>query len=91
MGRNSIIASLRENFWIIGVNSVVRKELSQCITCRKFNGLPSTQPMAALGTFRVSGDEPLLSLIQPQIYSDLLKYQTDENEKNDMVLFSAAV
>ncbi|XP_066988224.1 uncharacterized protein [Macrobrachium rosenbergii] len=34
-GRNHTIAAIRERFWIVSINSAVRRQLHKCITCRK--------------------------------------------------------
>lgn len=58
MGRNTIASFLRRKFWIIGLNSTIRKIQFNCTTCRKFNANPQTQKMASLPQDRVLGDEP---------------------------------
>ncbi|XP_064106781.1 uncharacterized protein LOC135215756 [Macrobrachium nipponense] len=34
-GRNHTIAAIRESFWIVSINSAVRRQLQKCITCQK--------------------------------------------------------
>ena len=58
MGRNAMIAHLRERFWIIGVNSLCKKVVSGCVICRKYNSKPLGQKMADYPTDRVTSGEP---------------------------------
>jgi len=57
-GREHVLALLRERYWLIRANSLVRSVLSSCFTCRKRQG-PTGQPMMAdLPTPRVTPDQP---------------------------------
>ena len=58
MGRETLVARLRRKYWIIGLNSVIRKLIFNCITCRKLNAQPTNTKMAALPGDRVQGDDP---------------------------------
>ena len=60
------------------------------ITCRKFNGLPSTQPMAALPSDRVSGDEPPFTNTGTDLLGSFEVTNGRKREKR-MELFSAAL
>ena len=54
-GVNSTLAELRTNFWVPKGRQVVTKILSQCVTCKKWEGTAFTQPVtASLPEFRVN-------------------------------------
>ena len=58
MGRESILTKLREKFWILGGNNLVRKIVKGCLQCRKYHGKPLSQVMGELTLERVTGDKP---------------------------------
>jgi hypothetical protein len=39
---------LRERFWILGVNTLIKRLISKSVACRKYEGAPTTQKMANL-------------------------------------------
>ncbi|KAK5928662.1 hypothetical protein CgunFtcFv8_013710 [Champsocephalus gunnari] len=57
-GRNHMLSSLRQRYWISGASVAIRKTLSKCVVCRRLNGAPGMQQMADLPRDRVSPDEP---------------------------------
>jgi hypothetical protein len=58
LGRETVLASLRRKYWIEGANSLIRKVVRCCMTCRKRLGVVSQQLMASLPKDRIQGDEP---------------------------------
>ena len=58
MGRESILAKLREKFWSLGGNNLVRKIVKDCLQCRKYHGKPLSQVIGKLLLERVTGDKP---------------------------------
>lgn len=57
-GRNHMLSKLRQKFWIPKPHVVIRKILSQCVTCRRLHGAASGQIMADLPKERILPDEP---------------------------------
>lgn len=57
-GRNHVLSSLRERYWVINSNSAVRSILFKCVTCRKIRGNPYKQKMADLPKERVNPSPP---------------------------------
>ena len=45
-GRNPVISKLRERFWIVAINSAVRRMIYNCITCRRLRK-PFLEPKMA--------------------------------------------
>lgn len=58
LGRESTLATLRNKYWIVKGNSLVRKMIKNCLTCRKFQAKPMQQQMSELPNVRINGDEP---------------------------------
>lgn len=53
MGRQYVLSHLRQRLWIVGANGLLRREISQCVTCKKVKAKPLTQLMADLLKDRV--------------------------------------
>ena len=58
MGQESVLASLREQFWIPKGHSAVCQEIRLCIDCQKRKRPPSMQFMADLPRDRTEVYEP---------------------------------
>jgi hypothetical protein len=57
-GRNHVLATLREKYWIINGNTAVRHMLTSCITCRRHRKPVGEQKMADLPPDRMSPAPP---------------------------------
>ena len=57
-GRNHVLASSREKYWVIRANSTVRNVLFKCVQCRKLNSPVVEQKMADLPEDRVTPAPP---------------------------------
>ena len=58
-GVRATLAELRSRYWVPRGRQVVKRILSECVTCRRFTGKPySTPPTAALPDFRVKEAPP---------------------------------
>ena len=58
LGREHVIAKLRQKFWIPQVRVLVRSVLSRCIKCKKIHAKPMTQQMAPLPKDRLTAYQP---------------------------------
>ena len=57
LGRNSIVAEVRQRFWIVGGNALIKKIMSQYVVCQKYRAKSMQQKMADLPMDRtVSGE-----------------------------------
>ena len=56
LGRNSIIAKIRERFWIFGVSQLAKKVARECVSCRRYQAKPCEQIMADLPSNRLQKD-----------------------------------
>ncbi|KAL0820903.1 hypothetical protein ABMA28_005563 [Loxostege sticticalis] len=57
-GPRLTLAMLRQEYWIIGGNNTVKKQLRQCITCRKQDGKKQEQLMGDLPAARCNVASP---------------------------------
>ena len=57
-GRNHVLASLREKYWIVHGNAAVRRVIWFCVTCRKSKRPPEVQKMADLPNERIDQSAP---------------------------------
>ena len=48
LGKNSVLAHLRKEYWIIGANSLINQVVSSCVVCRKYKAQRMNQKMADL-------------------------------------------
>ncbi|CAC5400586.1 unnamed protein product [Mytilus coruscus] len=58
LGKNSILTHLRERYWIIGANAIIKSIVSKCVVCRKYQSPIIQQKMADLPSDRVTPDMP---------------------------------
>ena len=57
-GRNHVISSIRQHYWIVAINAAVRKHIFSCVPCRKVYHPCATQIMADLPKDRVEPAPP---------------------------------
>ena len=57
-GRNHVLASLQQKYWMPGANSAVRQIVGKYVTCRKQRARVMEQKMADLPFDRLRPDEP---------------------------------
>jgi len=53
-GKEYVMSLIRQNYWIIGVRTVIRQVLKECSRCRLSNPKPQGQRMANLPADRIS-------------------------------------
>ena len=58
LGREHVLAKLREKFWIPQGRVLIRSILRKCLVCRKLHSKPMTQQMAPLPKDRTTAFEP---------------------------------
>ncbi|XP_013419027.1 uncharacterized protein LOC106179805 [Lingula anatina] len=57
-GREYVLSMTREQFWILGARTAIRRVINDCFTCRKRQSPCSTQKMADLPASRVTPGNP---------------------------------
>ncbi|XP_006818607.1 uncharacterized protein LOC102806053 [Saccoglossus kowalevskii] len=58
MGRNLMLATLRQRYWIRQANAAARQIISKCVICRHYRAKTGEQMMADLPRERLTADEP---------------------------------
>ncbi len=88
LGRETTIAKLRSKFWIVKVNSMTRKILKNCLTCRKIQGKPGKQEMADLPALRLDADNPPFTNTGVDFFGPFQVSHGRKREKRYGVVFS---
>ncbi|KAK0139489.1 hypothetical protein N1851_023681 [Merluccius polli] len=57
-GRNHTLSTMRRKYWVISANAAVRKVITECGFCRRYNGRAMEQKMADLPKERILPDHP---------------------------------
>jgi len=57
-GVDTVSSSLRTNFWIIGVRRLAKTVMKECLSCRRHDSRPCSQPVAPLPKERVRSAPP---------------------------------
>ncbi|KAL9975233.1 hypothetical protein ACROYT_G012367 [Oculina patagonica] len=71
LGREHVIAKLREDFWIPQIRVLVRTVLSRCVKCKKVLAKPMVQQMAPLPEARLMAYEPPFSYSGMDLFGPL--------------------
>jgi len=87
LGRETVLAKLRENYWIFGANVVVRSVVRNCILCRKLHGKTSQQLMSELPAKRVTGDVPVFTHVGCDNFGPFFTVQGRKSVKRYGVIF----
>ena len=71
LGREHLIARVRETFWIPQIRVLTRSVLGRCLVCKKLNAKPMTQQMAPLPRSRMMAYEPPFSYTGMDLFGPL--------------------
>ncbi len=82
------MSRLRQKYWIIGLSSLTRRILHDCIQCRKRQDRPSDQLMADLPKDRVISDLPAFTNTGIDYFGPFLVKQGRKSEKRYGVIFT---
>lgn len=88
LGRESVLASVRESFWIIGASSIVRQELRSCLSCRKRWAKVGEQKMSDLPLDRVKTDIPPFTNVGVDYFGPFMVKRGRTQEKRYGCLFT---
>jgi hypothetical protein len=72
LGQNSILAEIRQKYWIIHASSKIRQMLSRCIICRRYRAKGLKQKMADLPADRIIAGEPPFSRVGVDYFGPFL-------------------
>ena len=56
LGKNAMLAKVRERYWIFGANQLAKRISRECCICRKHHAKPCEQGMADLPDCRLNAD-----------------------------------
>lgn len=91
-GVKGTLAELRTKFWVPKGRQVVKKMLSRCVTCKKWEGTAFTQPVtASLPEFRVNPALPFSKVGVDFAGPINVKGQGKQSKKVYVCLFSCCV
>ncbi|CAG2211230.1 unnamed protein product [Mytilus edulis] len=63
LGKNAILTELRQKYWIIGANGIIKNIVSKCVICRKYQAPIMQQKMANLPSERVTEDTAPFTIV----------------------------
>ena len=63
LGKNAILSTLRQTYWIPRAGQMIKGIISKCVDCRKYYARPGMQKMADLPPDRVMSDNPPFSYV----------------------------
>ena len=87
-GRQTMVSVIRNKYWIIGLNSCIRKLMFCCPICRKINARPFEQKMASLPQDRVQTDEPAFTRVGLDYFGPFEVVNGRKNQKRYGVIFT---
>ena len=87
-GREYVLSLLRERFWLIRANSVVRSVLSSCFACKRRHAPPGVQKMADLPIPRITPDKPPFTCVGIDYFGPFLIRQRRSQVKRYGAIFT---
>ena len=87
LGREHVIAKLREDFWIPQICVLVRSVLSQCVRWKKVLAKPTTQQMAPLSEARLMACEPPFSYTGMDLFGPPVRQKWPRDESLVLSLY----
>ena len=88
LGRQTILCHLRRKYWLIKGNSMARKLVHNCITCRRLNGRPLNPKMSDLPVERVLPDDAAFSKVGIDFFGPFETTICRKTNKRYGVIFS---
>jgi len=91
LGRECVLAHLRQTVHIIGVNTLIKDVIRKCIVCRKVQGAPVPQLMADLPADRLEHGCPAFTNTGVDYFGPFFVTRGRTKEKRYGVIFSCLV
>ncbi len=88
VGRNQMLACLRQRYWLINAPSAIRKLISKCVTCRRQTAQMGEQKMANLPEDRLIPDEPPFTRVGVDYFGPFEVKQRRSRVKRYGVIFT---
>ena len=89
-GRNHVLASVREKYWILAANSLVRHVISKCVSCRRYRKPVCLQKMSDLPQDRLEQAAPF-TYTGVDLFGPFLVKEGRKEVKRYGVLFTCLV
>ena len=90
-GRNHVLSSLRQKYWIIRANATVRSVIYSCVRCRRLRGPAEVQKMSDLPDCRLNDTLPPFSYSGVDYFGPFLVREGRKEVKYYGVLFTCLV
>ena len=87
-GRQHVLSTLREKFWVINPNSAVRRELLNCVECKRNFSATCAQKMAPLPAERLTLDKPVFTWVGLDYFGPFFTRHGRSNNKRYGVMFT---
>ena len=87
-GQQHVLSTLREKFWVINADSAVRRELLNCVECKRNFGATCTQKMAPLPAERLTPDKPAFTWVGLDYFGPFFTRHGRSNNKRYGVIFT---
>ena len=87
-GQNHLMALLREKYWIIRANGIVKRVIRKCVHCKMLSLKPMTQEMASLPSIRVSSTDPVFTYTGADCFGPFLIKQGRSEVKKYGLIFT---
>ncbi|XP_030854473.1 uncharacterized protein LOC115929512 [Strongylocentrotus purpuratus] len=88
MGRNYMLSSLHQKYWMPSANAAIRRMISSCISCRRHRAKIMQQKMADLPADRVRPDEPPFTKVGIDYFGPLVVKRGRSEVKTYGVMFT---
>ena len=87
-GREHVLASIRQKFWIVKGRVAVRRVLRNCFSCRRRYALAGEQRMADLPSERLVPDQPPFTFVGVDYFGPVLVKQKRSHVKRYGCIFT---
>ena len=87
-GKQHVMAALRERYWVLRANSVVRGTLRNCMKCKNNFAAPASQKMADLPADRVACNQPPFTSVGVDYFGSILVKEGRSEKKRYGVVFT---
>ena len=87
-GVAALLTSLRSTYWIVAARQIAKRVTRECVSCRRFDATPCTQPFAPLPKLRVQ-EAPPFTVVGMDYAGPL--FCSDQPKKLYILLFTCAV
>ena len=88
MGASQVLAAIRQKFWLLRGPSTVKRTVSKCLVCQRWNSRRGDQIMAPLPMARVTSTEPPFTAVGIDYFGPILVKQKRSHVKRYGCVFT---